>query len=252
MLRRLGGLAQDLGWGMLHLLYPGICHACGRSLSRDEQHFCQACRQALVLDPHPTCPRCAGTVGPFANVEEGCPSCRASSFHFEKAFRLGPYEGLLRELILRLKHPPGEELAEVLGALWAEQTGPRLRGWGAEMVIPVPLHWRRRWQRGYNQSEVLARCLACSLGLPCRPRWLSRIRNTPKQTEQTAEGRRANVRGAFQVRPGAGLRGKTILLVDDVLTTGATCSEAAHALRQGGAAGVVVAVLAAAGQSARK
>jgi predicted amidophosphoribosyltransferase len=106
------------------------------------------------------------------------------------------------------------------------------------------LHWLRRWRRGYNQSAALARGIATRLGLPCHPSWLRRIRNTPQQTHQTPAGRKANVRGAFRTRPGAPVRGRTILLVDDVMTTGVTASEAARALRAGGASRVVVAVLA--------
>jgi ComF family protein len=147
-------------------------------------------------------------------------------------------------MILRLKHGTGEELAELLGDLWAEQAESRLRDLGAEVVIPVPLHWWRHWRRGYNQSEALARALARKLRLPCRPNWLRRIRHTPQQTRQTPSGRLVNVKGAFRSSAAAALKGKTILLVDDVLTTGSTCNEAAHVLRMAGAARVAVAVLA--------
>jgi ComF family protein len=119
-----------------------------------------------------------------------------------------------------------------------------LREAGADVVIPVPLHWWRRFRRGYNQSEALASRLAYRMRLPCRPGWLRRIRHTPQQTAQTPSERRENVRGAFRARSWARLRGKVVLLVDDVLTTGTTCNEAARALRGAGAAQVVVAVLA--------
>jgi ComF family protein len=147
-------------------------------------------------------------------------------------------------MILRLKHSTGEELAELLGDLWAEHDAARLAQLGIEIVIPVPLHWWRQWVRGYNQSEALARALACKLGRPCRTNWLRRIRNTPQQTRQTPSGRLVNVKGAFKSSPATNLKGKSILLVDDVFTTGSTCSEAAHVLRTAGAARVVVAVLA--------
>jgi predicted amidophosphoribosyltransferase len=143
-----------------------------------------------------------------------------------------------------MKHTSGEGIAEVLGNLWAEHAGPQLRALGAGVVIPVPLHWWRRLARGYNQSETLARSLATALHLPCHPRWLRRVRATPKQTQQTPAGRWDNVRGSFRARPRAALRGVSVLLVDDVLTTGGTASEAARALRAAGAARVVVAVLA--------
>jgi ComF family protein len=183
-------------------------------------------------------------VGPFANVENGCLLCRDSTFHFQRTLRLGPYDGLLRDLILRMKYSSGEALAEMLGELWAEHAGQELRALGVAVVIPVPLHWRRRWTRGYNQSEALARSLAYRLGLPCRPRWLRRIRHTPFQTQRSATERRENVKGVFQSRAGEQLKGRSILLVDDVLTTGSTASEAARALIAAGGREVTVAVLA--------
>jgi ComF family protein len=177
-------------------------------------------------------------------LQHGCTHCRGLTLHFEQAVRLGPYEGALREVVLRLKHAPGALLAELLGERWAVWCEPRLRALQADVVVPVPLHWLRRFRRGYNQSEALARSLAQHLGLPCRPGWLRRIRNTPHQTGRSPSGRRSNVQDAFRARPRAALHGRTVLLIDDVLTTGSTCSEAAKALRKAGAARVVVAVLA--------
>ncbi|HEV3263745.1 MAG TPA: ComF family protein [Gemmataceae bacterium] len=244
MFRHVANLGRDLASGLLELLYPASCAACGRSLPAGGTGFCGPCRAALTADLYPACPRCGGTVGPYALVEGGCSRCRQGRFQFDAVLRFGPYEGLLRELVLRLKHHSGEALGEGLGRLWAEHAQVSLRGVGAGVVIPVPLHWWRRWCRGYNQSEVLAHALADGLGLPCRPRFLRRIRNTPEQTRQTPSGRRDNVRGAFRVRRGTDLRGRSVLLVDDVLTTGSTCSEAAGVLRVAGAARVTVAVLA--------
>jgi ComF family protein len=177
-------------------------------------------------------------------VDKRCVHCRDDTFQFERALRLGPYDGLLRELILRIKQPTGEMLAEMLGALWAEHAEGRLRELGVDVIVPVPLHWRRCWSRGYNQSEAVARALADRLRLPCRPGWLRRVRNTPFQTQQTLAERRTNVQAGFHARPRPQLHGRTVLLVDDVLTSGSTASEAARALRAGGAARVVVAVLA--------
>jgi ComF family protein len=236
-------MLRTLTQGLLQLLYPATCWACGRLLP-EPAPFCADCRQALTGDTSPTCPRCSSTVGPFADVRGGCPRCRYLSYAFEGVQRLGPYEGLLKEVILRLKHAAGEGLAEVVGALWAEHAGPRLRAAGAEVIIPVPLHWLRRLHRGYNQSEALARALAAGLRLPCRPGWLRRTRATPKQTAHAPSARPENVRRAFRASRWADLKGKAVLLVDDVLTTGSTCSEAARALRQAGASRVVVAVLA--------
>ncbi len=237
-------LPSELGRGLLHVLFPAVCSACQRPLPADQSGFCEACRTALTTDPYCVCPRCASTIGAFVHLDHGCSRCRDDAYQFERALRLGPYEGLLREVILRLKHTHGESLAENLGDCWAAHAEPGLRDVGADVIIPVPLHWRRRWTRGYNQSETLAYALAARLGKPCRPRWLRRIRHTPSQVQQTPTTRRENLRGAFVARQRSELAGKTVLLVDDVLTTGSTASEAARAVRAAGAARVVVAVLA--------
>ena len=149
---------------------------------------------------------------------------------------------MLRGLILKMKQTDGEPVAEAVGAAWAEVAGEALRGLGADLVVPVPLHWWRRWTRGFNQSDCLARALASRLQLRCR-RWLLRIRYTPKQTAFAPSARRDNVRGAFRTARSADVRGKTVLLVDDALTTGSTAHEAARALRAAGASRVVVAIL---------
>jgi len=241
---RLATFGRQLGQGLIQLLYPAICNVCGDSLLPGSDHFCLGCRATLTADPHPTCPRCASTVGPHVNLEGGCHSCRTVVYHFDAAVRLGPYQGVLREQVLRLKNRTGEWLAENLGELWAEHAETRLRELGASLIVPVPLHWFRKLARGYNQSEALARALARRPRVPCRPRALRRIRHTPMQTSMTPAERRENVRGAFAAWRSAAIRDKTVLLVDDVLTTGSTASEAARALKSAGAARVIVAVLA--------
>ena len=158
---------------------------------------------------------------------------------------MAPYEGLLREAILRTKQWTGEDLAEVLGRIWAARMRDRLAATGADVVVPIPLHWRRRWQRGFNQSEVFARCLANQLNIPCLTRALSRHRATPHQYTQTSmTARRENVKHAFRCRNAANLADKTIVLVDDILTSGATASEAAKAMRAGKPKAIYIAVLA--------
>ncbi len=244
LLRWLGRAGADVGRGLLHLVYPGHCLACGRPLGDHRASFCADCQGALFADPMPCCPRCAATVGPFGVVDGCCTRCRDEGFAFEAALRLGPYDGLLRQVILCLKTQRGEGLAELLGERWADQAGEAFRSLRADAVVPVPLHFWRRMARGYNQSLAVARGLAGRLGLPCRRWWLRRVRHTPPQTAQTAAGRKENVKGAFAVRTGAALRGCRVLLVDDVMTTGATSGEAARVLRAAGAAAVAVAVLA--------
>jgi ComF family protein len=237
-------LARDLARGLLHLLYPGVCALCSRPTGIGAGDFCPDCRTALTTDPHATCARCASTLGPNLPPAPDCARCRGHAFAFERVIRLGPYEGVRRDAILRMKHAHHDGLAEAVGELWATSASGPLKAVGAGLVVPVPLHWRRRWRRGYNQAAALARALASGLQNPSTERWLRRVRATPFQTDVAPSARRANVRGAFRAAVDPNLKGQTVLLVDDVLTTGGTAHEAARVLRAAGAARVVVAVLA--------
>jgi ComF family protein len=235
---------RELGQGLRELIFPSICAVCRAVVDRQDEHFCLSCRTALTNDPHTICPRCAGSIGEFADISKGCPSCRDERFHFESSIRLGLYEGVLREAVLSMKSRLGEMLAECVGRLWVRHAEKQFREIGADAVVPVPLHWWRRWRRGYNQSEALAEAIAQHLRIPLAVRGLRRIRHTPHQMGLGAVERRANLRGAFRAAPNEVLKGKVVLLVDDVMTTGSTASEAARALVEAGAKRVVVAVLA--------
>ncbi len=235
---------RELGAGLLHLLLPACCHVCSVSLPPPHARLCDRCRADILTDPSPSCPRCASTVGPFVVPTERCLLCRNVSFAFERVLRLGPYQGRLQEVVLRLKHRTNEGLAEMLGEWWVDSARERFIALGVDCVVPVPLHWRRRWQRGYNQSGALAFGLATGLGVPLHKWWVKRIRHTADQKALSATARKENVRGAFQVRPTAAVTGHSILLVDDVMTTGATAHEAARVLCAAGAKRVLVAALA--------
>lgn len=231
--------------GLTRLIYPDVCWVCG-NFGATETRLCETCEHRLTTDGQPTCPRCSSSVGPHVPLEDGCVQCRDEKYAFDRAFRLGPYDELLRAVILRFKNSKDDSLADVIGSVWARKLAPRLAALAPAAVVPVPLHWTRHyWERGFNQSEVLARCLARQLQIPCYRHCLRRLRRTPRQTQQESiPARRANVHGAFQARARFDLAGKTVVLVDDVLTSGATASEAARALRALKPAKVVVAVLA--------
>lgn len=241
-LRGLGEFAR----GVAHLIYPNACLICGSPEfdGSDFRHgLCRGCLAAVSTDPFDMCPNCAATVGPHSDVAEGCPACRAARFAFDAAVRLGPYDGPLRDGILRTKAFAGEPVAEMLGRVFAGVAAKRLAEFRAEVVTPVPLHWRRRWSRGYNQARAVADELATALGVLC-VETLRRVKPTSQHAQPSASARRENIRGAFRLARRARVAGRTVLLVDDVMTTGATAGEAARVLREAGAARVVVAILA--------
>jgi ComF family protein len=163
---------------------------------------------------------------------------------FDAVIPLGGYHAGLRDAILRMKRPAHDALSAAIGRLLAARRRDDLAAISADVILPIPMFWRRRLARGKNSPELLANCLAKSLGVPMRRRVLVRLRNTPPQAGLPPSRRFENVRGAFRMRHPEAVKDARILLVDDVLTTGATCSEAAKTLKQAGAAMVAVAVAA--------
>lgn len=241
------GRIAELTRGIAHLLFPNSCLLCDTPEPEDaplRHGFCSACHSSLTVEPYATCPRCVATLGPHTDTTHGCPACRNRGFKFDSAIRLGPYAGVLQEAILRTKHAPGEGIAEMLGRTFVEERVTDFRDAGIDLVVPVPLHWRSRWRRGFNQAERIADEIAVELGVPCRAGALRRVKATAQHAQSSASARWENIRGAFEAAPRARVAGKSVLLVDDVMTTGATMGEAARVLKAAGAARVVAAALA--------
>lgn len=163
-----------------------------------------------------------------------CTACRAGLRGFDHAASFGLYEGTLRTLIHLYKYSGMTPLARHLGE-YLNRLTPSDRKFDA--VVPVPLHWRRQWERGFNQSELLARHVASSQGIPVI-KALKRARATEVQAGLASAGRRRNMAGAFRARPRADLTGKHLLLIDDVMTTGATAGACAVTLKRAGAQSV--------------
>ena len=176
---------------------------------------------------------CASCRTPFQNAfpldaEGRCALCRSGLRGFDAAYSFGAYEGVLRELIHLYKYGKVRTLARPLSGLLA-QALPRDEAFDA--AVPVPLYWRRRLQRGFNQAELLARGLSRRTGIPV-VKALGRVRPTPTQAGLSNSARRQNVVKAFRARS---VPGQRILLIDDVMTTGATATSCALALKQAGA-----------------
>lgn len=235
----LGHLRQ----GLLDLTLPAVCLLCDEPLDEDQRDFCASCRAELFPDPGPTCPKCASTVGLYSDISAGCPRCRSQAWAFAGVIRLGRHEGKLRDAVLRIKTHPDPTLAAVLGRAWFAARREEFARCPAAAVVSLPLHWLRHWQRGCNQAALLAVALAQAWGKPLVRGVLWRRRWTAPQTSQSATQRRDAMKDAFAARLPPVWRGQTLLLVDDVLTTGATAHAAALALKKAGAKEVWVAVL---------
>jgi ComF family protein len=219
------------------LLCPPRCGLCGADVAAagDAALVCAACEPALVAD-RPRCLGCGAGGDPA-----GCGRCGPRTRPCDGLAVLGPYADELREAILRAKRPAGAAVAATLAALLVHRHRETCRAWAVDVVVPVPMHWRRRVVRGTSAADELARGVAAGLGLPCR-RWLVRHRGTRMQNELPPEERRGNVAGAF--RASRAVAGRRLLLVDDVATTGSTLAACRNAAVSAGAAAVYAAVVA--------
>lgn len=237
--RSLGRIARDWLDGLTTLVYAGSCLACDAMTSSGP--FCGPCREELLETSRNVCPRCALPVGPSAVLAKGCSACRGRPLGFDAALALGPYSGPIRAACLRMKAESGAWLAPWLADLIVERHAATPPAPG--IVVPIALHWRRDWARGYNQAEALARRLSERWRLPLAHA-LRRVVDTPRLADIGRTERARLMRGAFRVRRPGAVAGRAVLLVDDILTTGATCGAASRALKRAGAAHVTAVVVA--------
>ena len=226
----------------LTLLYPPRCLVC-KTLG--ESGLCAGCAGQIIPVAAPLCPVCGQTLPADA---DGCFDCRRRMPAFTRARSLGAYDGVLRHAVHQFKYRDRPQMAGPLGRLlagYARDHAAALNDLRFEALLPVPMHPARQRRRGYNQSERLARVLGGELSLPLLINTLARVRPTRPQVGLTGEARRANLRGAFAVRDKEAVAGKTLLLVDDVMTSGSSLHECALTLKAAGAKAVYALTLAA-------
>jgi ComF family protein len=209
---------------LLDLIFPRRCVGCGK----DRVWLCADCQEKIVVIKTPSCPECQR----ITKNGEYCRTHRRGKVITGILVAAHYKEGPMKEAIHNFKYDGIKELAEPLGSVLAKSVFDRLPK-GNLVIVPIPLHGRRLGARGFNQSELLAKSAAARLKLPAAFD-LVRIVNTPAQVELSGEARKQNLTDAFAWK-GRGLRGKTVLLVDDVTTTGTTLNEAAKPLKAAGA-----------------
>jgi ComF family protein len=238
-------LAWRAGRALLDLLLPPHCVACDATVDAPGL-LCAECFRRTGFITEPFCVRCGV---PFATAalggaEQLCPGCRAAPPVFHRARAALRYDAQGRRLILPFKHADRTELAAVLAPHMARAGAALLRE--ADLLVPVPLHRRRLFRRRYNQAALLAKAVGRIVGRTCVPDALLRRRATASLGEKSAAERAAEVDGAFAMRPSRAGRvaGKRVLLVDDVMTSGATANACAAVLLAAGATSVDVLVAA--------
>lgn len=232
------------GWAtaVLDLLYPALCPVCDHALGAGRRDpLCRECWNAIERIDPPFCATCGLPLPSFEPaafaVPVRCHTCVTSPPPFDYVRAAGTYAGPLRDALHALKFSGKRALAGPLSALVLEQCGALL-GPHVDALVPVPLAPARERERGFNQAALLAAHLAAASGLPSKPAWLSRSLGTRPQTELTAGERRTNVSGAFVTS--RRVSGTHVVLVDDIVTTGATVAECARTLRAEGARAVGV------------
>ena len=188
--------------------------------------------------PGTYCPRCGATVASAAITESGCPHCRNARIAWHGLWRLGPYKPPLSQWVIDYKFRTSWSWGKWIG----RELAARAPDHDKAVVVPIPLHWRRRLSRGYDQSRFIAEAFAKAKGLPVA-RILRRVRHTHQQSHLPASARLANVRKAFRIAP-VDLTGWTVWLIDDVKTTGATARQCTRLLQKAGALRVNLAVAA--------
>lgn len=239
----LGKICADASRRLLDAVLPPLCLGCSEIVAAPGA-LCARCWLGFSFIAPPYCARC-GT--PFAeDLGDGalCGACLAHAPRYRRARAALVYDAQSRRLVLPFKHGDRTDLALACGN-WMARAGAELLA-GADLVVPVPLHWRRLFMRRYNQALLLARRVARHAPEKLAPDLLRRRRWTGSQAGLKAKERRSNVRLAFDIHPrwATALKGKSVLLIDDVLTTGATVDACVRILEQGGARYVDVLTLA--------
>jgi ComF family protein len=244
---------------VLNVLFPPLCPICGgfvpstdSSVSGSGGVFgwspllpCVGCVSLLATSAVDSCPRCGGKRQQFDLGKSDCKRCRDLYFRFSRAVVLGEYEGELRSIILRMKTDKSGYYARTLSALLLRERGGLVRGF-FDLVVPVPIHRKRRWWRGVNSPDLIAVEVGRGLGVTVVVDAVKRVGETALQFHLSDRARSQNVSGAFVINPKRTkqLRGKRILLVDDILTTGATCNEISKLLKKSGAKKIAVCAIA--------
>ncbi|MFH1369538.1 MAG: ComF family protein [Elusimicrobiota bacterium] len=219
---------------LVHFIFPVTCCGCGADLpAGDIYRVCGSCLQKIKFIEGLICKKCGI---PLPDGGAHCWRCRKNTRrHFEFIRSSVEYTGLAKELLLKFKFHGRYFLNRFLGRLLILELEKYPGLAGVDFIIPVPLHWAKKLLRGYNQSELLAKTAAGYMGKPVEERWLKRVKFTKPQFSLKRDERIKNLSNCFKVKRGAGVKGSTILIIDDICTTSTTIEQCAAALKKKGA-----------------
>ncbi len=206
------------------LLYPKTCCFCGKV---SEKAICDACAETLVYIKEPRCKRCGKPVR--YEEQEYCHDCRRTDFTYEQGKSIWLHQDPVKQSIYQFKYHNRRIFARTYAQEWVRLYGQWIRDQHIDVIVPVPLHWRKRRKRGYNQAEILARELSKLTGIPVNKRAVVRTQNTKPQKALDQKERRKNLEQAFRIRKEFE-HPMRILLVDDIYTSGSTIEGITRAL----------------------
>ena len=221
--------------GLLDIMYPRHCFACDKSLHEEKNaYICENCLEIVKKTDAKRCSKCGLKLGPgVTSSGKGCHECENTNLRFEKSLFVSDNTEPVRTLIHQFKYKKQMCLATPLGSLLINLLYQK-NICEIDFVVPVPLHWKKKQERGFNQSELMAKKICNKLSIPISINNLHRVKNTMSQTQLSLLQRQKNVKNAFKVKNPEKFFQKNVLLVDDVLTTGMTASECAKSLINAG------------------
>lgn len=225
------GFWKKAAEALLNLLYPPRCPICEGLLRPGEGRICPACREGLPYIGEPLCKSCGKPLG--CEEQELCGDCRRRPHEFVCGRAVFLYEKSFRRSVQRMKYQNHREYLDFYGEELAAFGERYLRSWGIQTILPVPVNERKRRERGFDQSVLLARKVSALTGIPVEERALFRSRYTLPQKDLDARQRRRNLKSAFTLRDSSRLR-EPLLLLDDIYTTGSTMDEVCRELKRNG------------------
>lgn len=235
-----GGLHTIVAEKLLNAFYPPRCPLCDEILAKGEGRCCESCRPSLPWIREPACMKCGKPVE--REEQEYCADCRNTAHWFDQGRAAFAYNTALRHSVHRMKFDNRRDYLDFYAEAIVHACSRSLKIWQPELILPVPMHPKKRRRRGYNQSELLAEKVGAITGIPVNRNLLECVRVTASQKELDRKGRMQNLKGSIRaVTPFPGL--KRVLLIDDVYTTGSTMDEISRVLKEQGVSCVFFAVL---------
>lgn len=229
----------------LDLLFPeeGVCFICDKFHEEvEEDHICYDCRKELYFIEENKCPTCGKPIYE-EKISSRCSYCSSKEFYFSRALSSLEYRGVIKNAIHKYKYEGKSYMYKSFGeSMLRTLLNENLNNF--DVIVPIPLHRKRKSERGYNQSELLAKYLSQRLNIPLDKHNLKRIKRTNVQNKLDRLGRQENVKNAFKVADKGVFKYKSILLVDDIFTTGATVNECSKVLLECGAKEIIVITIA--------